>query len=327
MDSEKEILRMIKYAAKAPSGHNTQPWKFKPGESSVTIVPDFERALPVADTDNHELYISIGCALENLKIAATALGYKTAVNLHHTGAKTSVEVQLTEGTGKKSNPLFNCIEKRQVRRNLYNDQPIAEETIKAVKEICSEDSIGTYFFTTPDEREFLTPFLLEAVSLQTGNRQFIKELVHWTRFSEKEAFKYGDGIWSKTLNLPNTGRLLGSFLFKRVITVGSEIKRWKKIISHTPCFILFTVDKNEPEGWIKLGEVFQRAALTATNLGLSHSHANMPCEEVSVRNKMSQQLYLLNKTPLLLIRVGYSQPMPYSFRRHLNEVITQKMLK
>lgn len=322
MNSEKDIYRMIKYAAKAPSGHNTQPWKFIPGKSSVTILPDFERALPVADADHHELYISIGCALENLNIAAAAFGFQTTVKLLHEGIKTSVKVHFTVSTEDRSNHLFNCIEKRQVRRNLYNDQPVPEDTLKAIKEVHPEDGIGTYFFTTLSEREFLTPFLLEAVSLQTGNRQFIKELVNWTRFSEKEAFKKGDGIWSATLNLPDTGRLLGNLLFKQVITVGSEIKRWKKIISHTPCFILFTSDRNEPEGWIKLGQVFQRTALTATNLGLSHSHANMPCQEVSVRQKMTQKLYLRNKTPLLLIRLGYSKPMPYSFRRHLKEVIS-----
>ncbi len=322
MIRENDLLKIIKYATKAPSGHNTQPWKFMPGKSSVTILPDFERALPVADTDHHELYISIGCALENLKIAAGAFGYTTAVKLQNTRENTSVEVHFEEGAGSVNDELFNCIEKRQVRRNFYSARPVTEDTIEALQDLCREDGIGVHFFTTPGEREFLSPFLLEAVSLQTGNKDFMKELTRWSRFSEKEALKSGDGIWSATLNLPNTGRLLGSFLFNHVITVNSEIKRWEKLISHTPCFVLFTVDKHEPAAWIKLGEVFQRFALSVTNLGLSHAHANMPCEEVSVRNKMIQQLYLGDKTPLLLIRLGYAQPMPYSFRRHLNEVIT-----
>lgn len=323
MIRENDLLKLINYAAKAPSGHNTQPWKFVPGKSTVTILPDFERALPAADTDHHELYISIGCALENLKIAASAFGYKTEVQLQKNGAATIVVVQFNENTQPVYDQLFNYIEKRQVRRNLYTKQTVPKNIIMALLDVCQEKSICMKSYITPDERELLTPLILEAAHLQAGNKIFMNELINWTRFSEKEAVKKGDGLWTTTLNLPNLGRLMGTLLFKYLITAGSEVKRWKKVISHTPCFIVFTVDKNEPPNWIKLGEVFQRFALTAAKYELSHAHVNMPCEEKTVRRKMSQQLGLHNEFPLLLIRLGYSKPMPYSFRRHLNEVITR----
>ncbi len=321
MIRENDLLKLIKYAAQAPSGHNTQPWKFKPGKSTVTILPDFERALPVADADHHELYISIGCALENLKITAGAFGYKTEVQLQNSGAATAVVVHFEENNEPESDELFNYIEKRQVRRNMYTTQKVSESTMKALLDVCREKNIRMKPFTTADDRELLTPFILEAASLQTGNNKFMNELINWTRFSEKEAVKKGDGLLTATLNLPNLGRFLGTLLFKGLITPRSEMTRWKKVISYTPCFMLFTVEKNEPQSWIKLGQVFQRFALTATEYGLSHAHANMPCEEGSVRKKMIDTLNLKTSTPLLLIRLGYSQPMPYSFRRHLTEVI------
>lgn len=323
MIRENDLLKLIKYATQAPSGHNTQPWKFKPGKSSITILPDFKRALPVADSHNHELYISIGCALENLKIAAGAFGYKTKVELHSSNAATKVVVHFDEDTGPQSDQLFNYIDKRQVRRNLYDKQKVPENIIMELVNVCDEKSIQIIPFLTPDDRELLTPLILEAVSLQTGKKEFMNELINWTRFTEKEAVKHGDGLWTATLKLPNLGRLLGTLLFRWLVTPRSEMTRWKKVIFHTPCFMLFTVEKNDPQSWIKLGQVFQRFALTATKYGLSHAHANMPCEEGSVRKKMIGSLNLKESTPLLLIRLGYSQPMPYSFRRHLTEVITR----
>jgi len=53
----------------------------------------------------------------------------------------------------------------------------------------------------------------------------------------------------------------------------------------------------------------------------------MPCEEVSVRQNLIQHFKLENgKHPLLLVRFGYAEAMPYSFRLPLEEVLTKKDL-
>ena len=69
---------LVAQAVKAPSGHNTQPWKFRQNESAVEIYPDFDRRLPVVDPDDRELFVSLGCATENLCLAAQTKGYKSA---------------------------------------------------------------------------------------------------------------------------------------------------------------------------------------------------------------------------------------------------------
>ena len=70
-----EIRKIIEYGTKAPSGHNTQPWKFTFSENEIQIHPDFERALPIVDPDNHALYISLGCSAENIILASRNIGY------------------------------------------------------------------------------------------------------------------------------------------------------------------------------------------------------------------------------------------------------------
>jgi len=74
------------------------------------------------------------------------------------------------------------------------------------------------------------------------------------------------------------------------------------------------------EHWVNLGRAFQRFGLTATKLNISHAHVNMPCEEISVRKKIMKHYNLKNEHPILLIRFGYSNKMPYSFRRYVEEV-------
>ncbi|WP_093409802.1 hypothetical protein [Salegentibacter flavus] len=107
---------------------------------------------------------------------------------------------------------------------------------------------------------------------------------------------------------------------KKFVSASSEAKRWKKQIEASAGFALFTVEKNDVAHWVLLGRAFQRFGLTATQLNISHAHVNMPCEEIQVRNKMARQ-FKLTGHPLLLIRLGYSKKMPYSYRRPLADVL------
>ena len=67
-----EVKELIRHATLAASNHNTQPWRFRIGEGRVEILPDFSRRTPVVDPDDHHLFASLGCAAENLAIAAEA---------------------------------------------------------------------------------------------------------------------------------------------------------------------------------------------------------------------------------------------------------------
>jgi hypothetical protein len=66
------LRELVRYATLAASSHNTQPWKFAPRERSISIVPDLARRTPVVDPDDHHLYVSLGCAAENMVHAGRA---------------------------------------------------------------------------------------------------------------------------------------------------------------------------------------------------------------------------------------------------------------
>ena len=74
-DSVEKLKFLLRYAILAPSSHNTQPWKFSVAEDEIRVLVVRTRWLKVADPDQRELYISVGCALENLLIAAEHFGY------------------------------------------------------------------------------------------------------------------------------------------------------------------------------------------------------------------------------------------------------------
>jgi nitroreductase len=79
-NSSAPLLNIVQYATLAANGHNTQPWKFAIKDNTIEIHPDYSRELTVVDPNHRELWISLGCALENLIIAARASGYDAEVS-------------------------------------------------------------------------------------------------------------------------------------------------------------------------------------------------------------------------------------------------------
>ena len=67
-DIRPDFIYMMEQAVKAPSGHNTQPWLFRVQKDRIQILPDMSKSLPAVDPDNRELFISLGCATENLAL-------------------------------------------------------------------------------------------------------------------------------------------------------------------------------------------------------------------------------------------------------------------
>ena len=71
---------LIATAARAPSVHNTQPWRFRVGEYAIELRADVRRKLLV-DPLGRELLISCGAALFGLRLAVRSLGYLPVVEL------------------------------------------------------------------------------------------------------------------------------------------------------------------------------------------------------------------------------------------------------
>ena len=86
-------VELVRYATLAPSSHNTQCWKFALDGQSISILPGLSRRCPVVDPDDHHLYVSLGCAAENLVQAAQALGL--AGDIRFDAARDAVVVRLS----------------------------------------------------------------------------------------------------------------------------------------------------------------------------------------------------------------------------------------
>lgn len=319
-----EFLEMIKDAGRAPSGHNTQPWKFEANENQIIIRPDFTRKLKVVDPDDHALYISLGCALENLILSAKDHQFSTNLTMNLAGSNSEIIVDLHKSENEQKDLLYDFIQQRQSTRTEYKQEPVEPSVLEQLMEQGKNECVDIIFITEKSKIKELEPFILEASDLQFGNKRFIDELVGWIRFSKREAEEKGDGIYGASMGMPGIGRFIGSSIMKNFVSAKSERKRWKNIIEKSTGFALFIAKENSKQNWLRLGQSFQRFGLKATQLNLKHAHVNMPCEEISVRNQIMRHFKIENgRQALLLVRFGYAEAMPYSYRLPLEQILFQ----
>ncbi|NSW54827.1 MAG: nitroreductase family protein [Armatimonadetes bacterium] len=313
-----DIRLILESGIRAPSGHNTQPWRFDVDGDTIRVLPDLTRRLPVVDPDDHALFISLGCCVENMFIAARHVGMDAAVSIEADG---SIFVRLMESTDGQRDDLYEAISERQSNRGPYDGRPIPEDHLKMLLEAAVREGVRVLPFVGQDEFRELLPFIAEGNRSQFADRGFVDELISWVRFTDAEARATQDGLWSRCMGVPAVPRWLGSLFMRVLTTPNSEAARCEKLVRSSSALVLIAAEGNDRAAWVNVGRSFERLALTATRLGISHAHVNMPCEVLPVRRKLAEHLSLDAVQPLLLIRLGYASPLPYSMRRPLTEVL------
>lgn len=314
-----DFLEIIRYATKAPSGHNTQPWLFNLTENTISIKPNFEVALPVVDSDNRELYISLGCATENLLIASSYFGYENQVIQCD---KTAIKVVLTKSERLMEDSLFHQIEQRQNNRSVYNGERVAGLQLEKLHSILSGDRIKIHFAEIGSPlADALTQYIVKGNEIQMRDNNFREELLSWMRFNKRQVKDRGDGLSYKIFGSPSLPEVIAKPIVRLFLKPDQQNKSDLKKIASSSHFALFATKHNTIEEWIELGRLLQRFSLTATGLGIASAYCNQPCEVNSLANELQKTLPIDGEYPTLLLRVGYAAPMPYSPRKKLERMI------
>jgi len=322
MDVVPETL--IRYATLAPSGHNTQPWRFSADDGAIRIYPDFSRRLPVVDPDDHALYISLGCAAENLAIAAAHHGLAATVDAFPPDEPSEcIRVRLAPGGLSDAEFLFCAIPERQSNRKEYDRRPIPAADVDRLLSASTSDTISVRAFDpTQSDCEPIIGFVEEGNIVQFNDKAFVDELVSWIRFSAAEVRERMDGLTASALGFPSIPRWLGQWIMTTLVKPGSEARKQARAIRSSALLLLFVAQRHDKRHWVDVGRIFERVALTATALGIAHAHVNMPCEVEPIRRRLARHLGLApDAQPLLLIRLGYAQPLPHAPRRPVEWVM------
>lgn len=309
---------LVRNATLAPSSHNTQCWKFALEPHAITIAPDLQRRCPAVDPDDHHVFVSLGCATENLVHAALANGFNGEVDFEATSETIRVTLAPTRA---EVTPLFKAIPARQCTRGDYDSKPLTNEELSLLKRAGTANGVQVLLVTERPEVDRVLEFVVEANTAQMADPAFVKELKSWIRFNGVEAVRKRDGLYSVTTGNPDIPTWLGDAAFSLLFRPKGENDKLARQMRSSSGIAVFVGQSADKEHWIKVGRSYERFALQATALGIRNAHVNQPVEVEAVRPQFAAALGLTGQRPDLVLRFGRGPTLPASLRRPVQDVL------
>ncbi len=253
------IRFLLNFAILAPSSHNTEPWKFRVRDNRIDVLLDFSRWLEVADDDQRELHISVGCALENLLVAAEhfGLGYDCVLLPKADDPSVAASVAFKEqGVPAPFRPkvLFNMIPARHTNHQKYEDRAIPDDVLQLMLATCPDDDITLNLTGDPKIKLLVDGLVVRGDAIEFADPRFREELAYWI----------GQGVFGTGWLMSKIGKLAVSY-----IDMGkSQAKKDSDILMSSPILGLISSKQDDRRSQLKVGQVYQRLSLLAASYGI-----------------------------------------------------------
>lgn len=274
------LVRILELGRWAPSGDNTQPWRFEIVGDGLVLVHGFDtRDEVVYDFDGHASQIAHGALLETLRIAASGLGC-TAVWALRAGSSDRqpvYELRVSREEGKAADPLFPFIERRVVQRRPMRTTPLTAEQRRTLAAAVGE-AHEVRFFASFAERAAVARLLWDNAYIRLTCPEAFevhRRVIEWgARFSEDRIPEQAVGVD------PLTARLMRWVMqswarvdFFNKYLMGTVAPRVQlDLLPALGCAAhLFVVARQAPAtvtDYVAAGVAMQRLWLTAHALGL-----------------------------------------------------------
>lgn len=311
LTSNPSLPEVIRFATLAANGHNTQPWRFRVGSHGVDILPDLTRRTPVVDPDDHHLFASLGCAAENLLLAAAARGRAGEISFQ----EEVVRVTLGPQGAARPSELFNAIPRRQSTRAEYDGRAVGAAELRRLAAAAAVPGVDLVLITERAQIDRISNLVVEGNTAQMSDPAFMRELKNWLRFSPREALAAGDGLFSATSGSPTLPAWLGPIMFDRFVDAQSENEKYARQLRSSAGVAVFLSERADKDHWVRAGRACQRFALQATALGLKQAFINQPVEVPRLRPDLAALVGAPGRRPDIVMRFGYGPTLPFSARR------------
>ncbi len=299
-----QLRALVRYAIRAPSSHNSQPWRFRLLDETLEMRIDTARRLPVVDPADRELLISCGAALEHLRIAAHRFGLADAVTITPDPRDPELVARIRLAGRRDPSPndeaMFDAIPARHTFRGPLEPRPIAasliEQLMLEARRAGAQLSILDKSARTP-----LADLVMAGDRIQMADPHFRVELSSWLRSGLTSA---GDGMPGYALEMSPVTAVMAPLVVRTFDLGNGRAARNAELVRGSPVLAVLSTDGDDPGAWIRSGQALARVLLLATAAGIRASFLNQPVEVPTLRQQLAD-LVPGEGTPQLVLRLGY----------------------
>lgn len=311
-----KIKFILRYAILAPSTHNSQPWKFKISNEGAWIFLDSQRRLPQADPHGRDLFISLGCLLENLVLAARHFGVFNKLDYQiETEPNLVAEVRFWWGgqpeRDQEQERLFETITKRVNVRGKFEKKAVPEEIISSLSDL-KEDGVSFHLVREKNSINELALLTSRGLRLAHALPEFRREMSQWinSSFSKRK-----EGLHGYSLKAPAWLSLFLAKLVKNFDLSRGLAKMTYQSMASAPLVAIINAQENNPLAWLRVGRLAERAMLALQSQGVRTSIFVAAIEMGDLFQEVQKILGLTNY-PQFLFCVGYMSGSHHHSRRY-----------
>jgi nitroreductase len=310
------IRTALSLATRAPSIHNSQPWRWRVGDESLHLYIDAERYLPATDPDARDLLLSCGAALHHAVVALAALGWQAKVHRLPTPTQPALlaTVELCPHPSSEIDvTLAAAIPRRRTDRRHYSCWPVPAADIALMGARAARAGV---MLRRVESLPKLQRIVAQAVWQHVTDHDYLTELTAWSGRHESVAGVPARNTPSSDPRAPLPGRLFAGPALAQPVDA-------KSADDNAAVIALGTKD-DDSLARLRAGEVTSLVLLTATALGLSSCPVTEPLEIVETREAVRAEVFGVAGYPQMLLRVGWapvnSDPLPPTPRLPLPDV-------
>jgi len=320
------VRDVVAAATRAPSTHNTQPWRFVATGDGVQLWADRSRALPVVDPAGRALHLSCGAALLLGELAARAHGVGCTTVLLPDPAERDHLGDWRFGpestAGADDLRLASAIAERHTDRRPFGAHPVPAELVHRLAAAVQAEGCWLSVVDDPDRAASVAVALAHADAALLADQAYLDELRRWSG-REPDA---PDGIPSGAATDPatrgSTYRLRDLDPAHRGATA-HEAADLPPPAEH-PLVVVLGTDADAPLDWLRAGRALGRLLLTAVSERLAASPMTQALDVADCRARLTRDLGLVGH-PQMILRVGYpspgAPPAAVSGRRPVEDVL------
>ncbi len=311
---QEQLRFLVRYAVIAPSTRNTQPWRFRVDRDRIVIRADLTRAQPAADRDRRELYLSLGCALENLLVAAEQFGFRHTVAYLPEWPDEEVAAMVAFRPGGHGSPerrglTLQTLLVRRSAHGRFSDEPVDDADAAALRACLTERELELSFVTEPERRRVVQGLHRIANRLALADPDYREELAEWV----------GQGAFGTPWPVSRIGR---AALSNR--RVAQQLAGLDAVaVGSSPLLALLSSRDDDRPSQIRSGQLLERVWLTAASRGLALQPLSAALETPRLRARLSRVMGAGLPWAQQLMRIGHPrEPGRHRTpRRPLDEVI------
>jgi nitroreductase len=302
---EEQLRAVVKYAVRAPSSHNTQPWLFRVAANEIALYADRSRGLPVVDPDDRELVISCGATLFHLRLALRHFGCgETVVVLpdpDDPNLLARVRLQGSHEPTDEEHALFGAIPRRRTTRLPFPPRPIAANVLAALAAAAAPEGAWLHFLAAPRLRDTAADLVAQGDRLQMTDPHFRRELAAWLRPNWSDR---GDGMPGFAFGFGDVMAALGPLVVRTFDVGEGRAARNRELALGSPALAVLGTAADGVRDWLAAGQALARVLLRAEVAGVTASFLNQPIEVPELRPSL-QGLVGGTGYPQMLLRLGY----------------------